>query len=626
MKTFSKLIMIVLSIVVLLTGCSYQTKLSPVIRQADQGVLDLSSLHEYETDKLFNLSGEWEFYWDQLLSPEDLKQEPELTGYLNMPANWNTFILNGTALPRHGYATFALNIKVKDPELTRGIHIPVMYSNYKLWIDGNLAAVSGHVGKDAKSSIPDKSTQVVYFTPNSEQIRIVLQISNFDNYAGGMWEPLRFGSYETVQASHIQNLAFTACLIGIVIMTSLYHIGLGIFRRKDKSTIYFGLFCITVIMRNLMVGEVFWTKIFPSFPWNIAMKIEYLCLYLPVPIMATFFKLIFPQEVSMRFVKLTWIPALLYSIITILTIHDIYYRFLAYYQVIILLFFIYIMYALILAFRRKREGAGYALFGFVIYVSVSAYELISFMYNKPELGLNLIGLALFTISFSILLSKRLASTFDMTERLATELAMSNASLDMKVQDRTKELAEANDRLTKLNSQLREWSIIDSLTNVFNRRYWDDELPAEYSRCIAEQQPIAVMLIDIDDFKAYNDTYGHLGGDQVLKQIASVLKNTLLSHAPGALLARYGGEEFAVLLADTTLERAANIGESLRRKVQSLNIPHESSKAGAFATISIGIAAEIPTPDQESGASALLAKADDHLYTAKQQGKNCVITV
>lgn len=623
MKTFSKLSIVFFSIFILLAGCSYQAKLSPLNRQADQGVLDLSTLYKYEEDKLFKLNGEWEFYWSQLLSPEELKHKPEPTGYLNMPANWNTFTLNGTALPNTGYATFSLSVIVDEPEQTRGLLIPVMYSNYKLWIDGQLVAVSGEVGRDTTSSVPDKSTKVVYFTPKSNQFKLVLQISNYDNYAGGMWEPLRYGSYETVQASHVQNVAFTACLIGVVIMTSLYHIGLGIFRKKDKSTIYFGIFCITVIMRNLMVGEVFWTKLFPSFPWDIAMKIEYLCLYLPLPIMATFFKLIFPQEISTRFMKLVWIPALVYSAVTILTTHDIYYHFLVYYQVIILLFFVYIMYALILAVRHKRDGAGYALLGFVIYISVSAYELISFMYNQPELGLNLIGLALFTISFSVVLSKRLASSFEMTERLAAELALTNTSLDQKVQDRTKELAESNEKLMKLNSQLREWSIIDSLTNVFNRRYWDDELPAEYSRCIEAHNPITIMLVDIDDFKAYNDTYGHLGGDQVLRKVASVLKETLLTHAPGALLARYGGEEFAVLLPDVPLDRAADIGEAMKQSVLSLKISHEGSKAAAFATISIGIASEIP--ELESGIRALLAKADEHLYTAKQQGKNRVIT-
>lgn len=169
--------------------------------------------------------------------------------------------------------------------------------------------------------------------------------------------------------------------------------------------------------------------------------------------------------------------------------------------------------------------------------------------------------------------------------------------------------------------LRRLVFIDGLTGVSNRRLFDEHLEREWRRCLRRRATIAVLLVDIDHFKLYNDRHGHPAGDACLRAVAQALAT--VPRRPGDLLARFGGEEFACVLPDTDADGALAVAESMLRAVRALAVPHGVAGAGAHVTVSIGVGAG--TASERGGAPALVLQADATLYAAKAGGRDRVAT-
>lgn len=178
-------------------------------------------------------------------------------------------------------------------------------------------------------------------------------------------------------------------------------------------------------------------------------------------------------------------------------------------------------------------------------------------------------------------------------------------------DYSRELERANDRLAEL-------TVTDGLTGLANRRRFDEVLLAEWARARRVGRPLAVLMLDVDQFKSYNDHYGHPAGDACLRQVAEVMKTHV--RRAGDLAARYGGEEFAVIASDTDLARAWELGAALCAAVAAEAMPHTLSDLGRVS-VSIGVA--VLEPDGRQSAAELLRKADVALYRAKAAGRNRV---
>lgn len=185
------------------------------------------------------------------------------------------------------------------------------------------------------------------------------------------------------------------------------------------------------------------------------------------------------------------------------------------------------------------------------------------------------------------------------------------NLEEQVASRTAELELANSELAKRSNT-------DGLTGVANRRYFDEFLAQELARARRAKESLALIMLDVDQFKKYNDHYGHQAGDHCLIQVAHLLKSS--TRRPSDLAARYGGEEFAVIAAHCTIDEALALAEVLRLKIEQLGIAHALSPAGVV-TASFGVAVFIP--DEHHGATQLIQMADQALYRAKENGRNRV---
>jgi diguanylate cyclase (GGDEF)-like protein/PAS domain S-box-containing protein len=163
--------------------------------------------------------------------------------------------------------------------------------------------------------------------------------------------------------------------------------------------------------------------------------------------------------------------------------------------------------------------------------------------------------------------------------------------------------------------LEQLATRDGLTGLANRRCFDETLHAEWARAQRQRQPLSLLMVDVDNFKAYNDANGHLGGDECLKRIATAVASEMRAND---LVARYGGEEFAVILPNQSLKGAASVAERIRTRVEQLQVPNRLAPA-QHVTVSIGAATALASPD--NSASELVAIADAALYRAKHMGRN-----
>lgn len=190
----------------------------------------------------------------------------------------------------------------------------------------------------------------------------------------------------------------------------------------------------------------------------------------------------------------------------------------------------------------------------------------------------------------------------------------------RIEVQQQQLIASSETLKHLNLKLEQASYTDSLTGMFNRRYFNIVYEREFKRALRSNNPFVFMMLDIDYFKQYNDTYGHLQGDVALQAVAKVLKTTL--QRPGDYPFRLGGEEFGIILTDIDCKNARSMGEKVREGIEHLKIEHKGSKILPTLSISIGGICIAPTVDMSE--DALIHAADTNLYAAKERGRNQVM--
>ncbi len=201
------------------------------------------------------------------------------------------------------------------------------------------------------------------------------------------------------------------------------------------------------------------------------------------------------------------------------------------------------------------------------------------------------------------------------------------SLEQQVINRTQALeaeigrrSAAEEALQQVNKELAAIAYLDSLTQLANRRQFDDRLLQEWRRLQREKSPLSIIMCDVDYFKQYNDTYSHCGGDDCLKEVAKAIEASARRAAD--LTARYGGEEFVVLLPNTPLTGALEVAKLIQQRVKSLQMPHAKSAVSEYVTLSFGVSSIIPT--DATTPEELLLRADQALYQAKQAGRNQIV--
>ncbi|WP_416150295.1 diguanylate cyclase domain-containing protein [Salipaludibacillus sp. HK11] len=620
------LIILLLFVTIILPACSAPHKNVDTSFTAIGGELDLSEWDSEES--LVNLNGQWDLHWNQLLDPTDFKSESKMkqTDVIDIPSVWHTQSLDGEPLPKEGFATYRLKVSMNEINEVMGLKIPYMQSNFNLWIDDKLLATNGQVSTNEATSIPEKQPQVVYFSQKNKTFSVTLQISNYNYNTGGLLEPIILGKSENIHHNHLYETILRSILFGILLLSSIYHIGLGFFRMTETYFFYFGAYCLVAAFRYSMVGNVLFTKIFPNIDWNIAMKLDFISLYSHIPLLAMVLFRLYPKQSSKWFTLSTIIVTFFYALLTIFTTAQTYLSFIVYFQFFMIICVCYGITVVIKSLKAKQDGSYYLITGISFLMTTILLDIFTSLFNsnRPESTYYPIGISIFIICFSLVLSKRLSSSLDLSVELTKDLSQLNSELEIKVEQRTQQTQQSNKKLKELNEKLQRMALIDGLTNIPNRRQFDEYYKQQYEISAQEKTPLSILFLDIDYFKNYNDYYGHQQGDECLKLVAQSLNEERINKSTDGLVARYGGEEFVYVIPQLSKEEAEQFAQKIKQKIEQLKIAHEKSLISNYVTVSIGLITVIPNTTEDM--NSILKKADQALYQAKIAGRNQVYSL
>ncbi len=427
-------------------GCNYhiQKRIPP---KAIKGVLDLTDW-DFRWDGLIDLSGEYAFYWKQHLNPSDFSKPilPQKTGFIRVPGYWNSYEVNGKTLPGDGYATYRLKILLNAQKEPLALKFLSMGTAYTLFLNDQKISSVGIAGNDRETTHPRYLPQVVEFKPETNQMDVIFQVSNFHHRRGGPWEIIRLGEEKEIQKIREERLCFDLILFGSIFIMALYHLCLFALRKTDRSFLYFGVFCFLIMLRLLTTGERYIVYFFPNIPWEIVIKTEYLSFYLSVPLLVLFAQSLFPQEIPKRILNLIVPVGIAFSCSVIFTPARIFSYTLQAFQIITIITIMYGLYVLIIASIRKRTGAFVFLLGFIV-LALSAINDMLYVEKIIQTGYFApFGVFIFIFSQALLLSFRLIHGFEIAERQYKELKDTYQAYRGEIIDRVQ--AEADLRVSE----------------------------------------------------------------------------------------------------------------------------------------------------------------------------------
>ncbi len=378
-----------------------------------------------------NLNGAWEFYWEQLLTDADFAASPPpaLTGLIQVPGTWRGYEVNGQPLGGDGYATYRLRVLLDPatlPEKSLAIKMPVPINTaHRLYVDGQLLGSAGQVGRTAATMTPQYQPYVVAFTPAGKQVEILLQISNFYHYQGGILiQPLVLGPQAEIYLLDEQQSGRDLFLIGSIFIMGLYHLGLFALRRREQAPLYFGLFCLSITGITLLLWQ---PQIFAySISQDWAVLVRSLCLLAVFSIVgfALFVHSLFPQEASGVALRLIIGVGVLFAGLGLLASTAVVTALLLPMALYLALVSLYGLGIVLLAVTHKRTGAVIFLLGFIPLVVSNINDALYFGGLLQTQQLVAVGLFIFIFAQAYLLSVRFADAFARTETLSEELRRS----------------------------------------------------------------------------------------------------------------------------------------------------------------------------------------------------------
>lgn len=415
------LLFLIISSLLLFAACRYdfQERIPP---KAVNGVLDLTDW-DFKRDGPVNLSGQYEFYWKQHLKPMDFSKAtpPKKTGFIKVPGYWNSYKLEGKNLPGNGYATYRLKILLNDPKEPFSLKFLSMGTAFNAYLNEQKICSVGTIGKDRETTAPRYFPQVIDFKVETNRIEIIFQVSNFHHRRGGPREVVLLGHEKEIREIKEKRLKFDLFLLGSIFIMALYHLGLFTFRKKDRSPLYFSIFCFLVALRLITTGERYFIHLFPNTAWELMIKLEYLSFYLAVPAFILFMQSLFYLETSKRVSHFIAVLGCAFSCAVVFTPARVFSHTLQAYQIITLIAIIYGLYVPIVALIRKRDGAFVFLLGFMI-LAFTAINDMMYAENVIQTGYFApFGLFIFIFSQAFIISLRFSKAFTTSEMQFKEL-------------------------------------------------------------------------------------------------------------------------------------------------------------------------------------------------------------
>lgn len=489
---------------------------------------------------------DWTFYKDALLMEEDHTLSYE---EVTIPHQWGNLFQG-----KNGHGTYVTTVSFSDLLIGEqyAMHIPYTSTAYTLYFNGVKQTSLGKVATNVDDYIPKQQVKTHYFTITSNELVIALQVANYSNMIGGATRDITIGPRNVVNQQYQAYTNKEYFILGSFLFMVLNVFSLYYFRRKDRSYLWVGLLGSFLIIWYVFSKDHLIMDLFPEMSWSVMTKIELLVIFLAFTCYNYYISVVYTPYYNEKiphysFISFVVIAALAIFIptTTFATIYNLA-------SVTIVLFAMHVLYMSYCSVRDKRPYAvAIALTNMAFFVPF----VQDMLYLQGFVNTNyysIYGFMFFAAGYLITLNHQHTKKYIESEMYNAALQQINHGLEEKVEERTRELREKNHQLELL-------TVRDGLTNIANRRYFDQQLAVALRKVKLDQATCSLILFDIDFFKKYNDYYGHLGGDD-------------------GTVARYGGEEFAVIVPNKSLDDAYILARFIRDSIAAEQIERVKSEA------------------------------------------------
>ncbi len=352
-------------------------------REAQKGVLDLRDADLSAAP--VPLNGEWTFFWEQLLSPDAISSSTQ--DFFYFPELWNNHSSHGgVPLSRNGFATYHLTILLPRDRTDLALRIKHVYSAARLYIEDERIDFGGQVGMDPATSDPKWVPQIIEL-PDQDTVRITLQISNFSHRKGGAREAILLGDEAFLRSQANELLAFDLLLTGTLVMTGLFFCALYFFGQREKSAIFFSVFCLTFSYRVVGADDYTLQIIYPGMTWLTSIRLEYLSLFVPPIFFTLYTHALFPLKYRVNPLYVFVAISILASGITLIFPPTVFTSLVDAYLILLLVGILIVAYVYIRAYQRNMEGSRYALISSLMILMIFSYKIYLYMGAAEEMEL-----------------------------------------------------------------------------------------------------------------------------------------------------------------------------------------------------------------------------------------------
>lgn len=388
----------------------------------EKGELDFS---KYKNKKYITLNGDWEVFKEKFILEEDFEKYKNEIIYHKMPGNWISLF----GKTQVGYATFKMKIKNIENDKLYAIKIPDIRNAYTLYINGEKKIEIGKIGINKKDTIPDINPEVVVFKTNNNEAELIFHISNFHGFWGGAWSDIYFGEYRYIEKINLKKNSFELFFVGALIMIAIYQISLYLRRRKNIESLYFSSYCILMVFRILLTGEIFVKEIF-DISWVWIIRFEYITYYFGVPLFTTYIVSAYAYKQHKKIITILQLAGVLFSLIILMSssFENVFYIYLRDSNHILTILNMGLSIKVLISGAKTGEkGALATLIGGVFFAFIIINDMSIGMGAESQYLLQY-GLFLFLALQSWLLADRFSNTFNKIEDLSNKVEKNNVEL------------------------------------------------------------------------------------------------------------------------------------------------------------------------------------------------------
>jgi hypothetical protein len=336
------------------------------------GVLDITDWYDHD-NTILSLSGDWEFYWSQLVTCQNIVNGAKPDLIHNEPVVWNRYQINGKNLPGFGYGTYRLRVTGVHQGEQIALWVPTFSTAYRLYINDTLTASSGTVSAIQEKAKPQYCPKQVVFTPKRDTFDIIIQVSNYTYSRGGMWYTLYLGTPQKITNIYESIFCRDLFFLGSFFVMAFIYCSIFLFRRQEKSSLYFAILCVIAACRTSLHGSYFINTAFPSLPFSAIIRMDYTIMYWFPVMLALLLRELFPEEIKRKVCLFFVFYAALMTFFTILTPVSIFTNIVYAAEIAIVLIAFYLFVRMCLAIWHDRVHAPLILVGSLIVFIVLSY-------------------------------------------------------------------------------------------------------------------------------------------------------------------------------------------------------------------------------------------------------------